>query len=63
MSVATFFACKVLLDVSDRVNFEGLSGNDLLEIALDKVYSIKDMAGGMITFLEAENNEKLINFY
>lgn len=42
---------------------EKITGKELLDIALDTVYDIQDMAGGMIAFLDAENNNSLIDFY
>ena len=41
---------------------EKITGKELLDIALDTVYDIQDMAGGMIAFLDAENNNSLIDF-
>lgn len=35
----------------------------LLQAAIDTIKKLQYMAGGMVIFLEAENNEKLINFY
>ncbi len=61
-SAAGYLIAQMGKNFTDGAN-EMITGNELLEIALDMVYSIQDMAGGMITFLEAENNEKLINFY
>ncbi len=42
---------------------ERITGVELMDIALDIVYDLQDMAGGMIAFLDAENNDSLINFY
>ena len=42
---------------------EKISGVNLLSIALDKVKELQYMAGGMVVFLESENEEKLLNFY
>lgn len=42
---------------------ERITGKELLNIALDTVYDIQDMAGGMIAFLDAENNNSLTEFY
>lgn len=40
-----------------------ISGGELLKLALDKIQSIQDDAGGKYTYLECEDNEKLIHFY
>ncbi|MBR1722156.1 MAG: hypothetical protein IJ727_06710 [Treponema sp.] len=40
-----------------------ISGNELLQIAMETVLDIQYMAGGVITFLECENKQKLLNFY
>ncbi|MBR0150597.1 MAG: hypothetical protein IJP89_04470 [Synergistaceae bacterium] len=61
-SAAGYLIAQLGKNFTGGVN-EMITGNELLEIALDMVYDIQNMAGGMITFLEAENNEKLINFY
>ncbi|MGN0246315.1 MAG: GNAT family acetyltransferase [Lachnospiraceae bacterium] len=40
-----------------------ITGEELLELAWDIVEKIQYMDGGMVTFLEAENSEKLLSFY
>lgn len=40
-----------------------ITGNELLEIAWTKVKEIQYQVGGVITFLEANNEEKLLSFY
>lgn len=40
-----------------------ITGEQLLQAAIDTIKKLQYMAGGMVIFLEAENNEKLINFY
>lgn len=40
-----------------------ITGKRLLEIALDKIMELQYMVGGMVVFLEADNNEKLMKFY
>ena len=40
-----------------------ISGAELLELAWDKIKTAQYMFGGMVTFLEAENEEKLLSFY
>ena len=40
-----------------------ISGAELLELAWDIVAKMQYMGGGVVTFLEAENEEKLLSFY
>ena len=40
-----------------------ITGAELLELAWDKIKATQYMFGGMVTFLEAENEEKLLSFY
>ena len=40
-----------------------ITGEELLKLAWDKIKEIQYLGGGMVTFLEAENEEKLLAFY
>ena len=40
-----------------------ITGEELLKLAWDKIKEIQYLGGGMVTFLEAENAEKLLSFY
>lgn len=40
-----------------------ITGKELVELAWRVVEEIQYMGGGMVTFLEAENEEKLLTFY
>lgn len=40
-----------------------LTGKALLNLAVEQIKEIQYMAGGMVYFLEAENNPKLLKFY
>ena len=42
---------------------KGVTGEQLLKAAIDTIKELQYMAGGMVVFLEAEDNEKLIEFY
>lgn len=42
---------------------EKVTGEQLLQAAFDTIKELQYMAGGMVIFLEAENEEKLIEFY
>ena len=40
-----------------------ISGQELMELAKCKIRELQYMLGGMVTFLEAEANGKLLDFY
>lgn len=40
-----------------------ISGTDLLQMAIEKAYTIQSEVGGRFVYLECEENEKLISFY
>lgn len=40
-----------------------ITGEELLVLAWDKIKEIQYLGGGMVTFLEAEKEEKLLSFY
>ncbi len=40
-----------------------ISGAELLGLAWNKIKEMQYLGGGMVTFLEAENSEKLMSFY
>lgn len=40
-----------------------ITGEELLKLAWDKIKEIQYLGGGVVTFLEAENEEKLLVFY
>ena len=40
-----------------------ITGAELLKLAWDKIKEIQYLGGGIVTFLEAENEEKLLSFY
>lgn len=42
---------------------KNISGAELLELAWEKIKEIQYEIGGIVTFLEAEPTEKLLNFY
>ena len=44
-------------------NNELITGDFLLELAVKKISAIQDEIGGRLTYLECEDNDKLINFY
>jgi hypothetical protein len=42
---------------------EKISGEQLLQAAVETIKELQYMAGGMVVFLEAEDEPKLMNFY
>lgn len=42
---------------------EKITGEQLLQAAIDTIKELQYMAGGMVVFLEAEDEEKLMRFY
>jgi len=42
---------------------ERISGEQLLQAAIETIKELQYMAGGMVVFLEAEDNEELMHFY
>ena len=42
---------------------ERITGGQLLQAAIETINELQYMAGGMVVFLEAEDNEKLMDFY
>lgn len=40
-----------------------ITGEQLLQAAIDTIKELQYMAGGMVVFLEAEENQKLMHFY
>ena len=40
-----------------------ISGQQLLQAAIDTITKLQYMAGGMVVFLEADNDQKLMEFY
>lgn len=42
---------------------EKITGEQLLQAAIDTIKELQYMAGGMVIFLEAEDKDKLMHFY
>jgi hypothetical protein len=42
---------------------KSIAGKELIKLAWDKIREIQYLGGGVVTFLEAENNADLISFY
>lgn len=61
------YNCPAILLAQFGRNFNknslSISGNQLMELVLSKVYEVQAMIGGRILFLECEQQQKLISFY
>lgn len=53
----------LIAQLGKNFNSSILTGKELLSMAIDKIKEIQYMAGGMVVFLEAEDNSKLMEFY
>ncbi len=47
---------------TDNLN-EKISGDKLMELALDQIETIHSLAGGRVVYLECENRPKLLDYY
>lgn len=61
-SLSAYLIAQLGKNFKDGAN-EKISGEQLLGLAIEKIKELQYMAGGMVVFLEAENEEKLIHFY
>lgn len=61
-SAAGYLIAQLGKNYTGGVN-EMITGSELLNLALDVIHSVQSEIGGMIAFLDAENNKSLIDFY
>jgi len=61
-SLSAYLIAQLGKNFKDGAN-EKISGDQLIGLAIEKIKELQYMAGGMVIFLEAENEEKLIHFY
>lgn len=61
-SLSAYLIAQLGKNFKDGAN-KKISGNQLLGLAIEKIKELQYMVGGMVIFLEAENDEKLIHFY
>ena len=61
-TLSAYLIAQLGKNYKDGIN-EKVTGEQLLQAAVDTIKELQYMAGGMVIFLEAENNEKLLNFY
>ena len=61
-TLSAYLIAQLGKNFSDNMG-ERIAGEQLLRAAMDTIKELQYMAGGMVVFLEAEDNEKLIEFY
>lgn len=61
-NLAAYLIAQLGKNFNDRVKGR-ITGEELLEAAIRQVQILQYLAGGMVAFVEAENNDKLLSFY
>ena len=61
-TLSAYLIAQLGKNYGDNAN-ERITGEQLLQAAIDTIKKMQYMVGGMVIFLEAEDNEKLINLY
>jgi hypothetical protein len=61
-SLSAYLVAQLGKNYADGVN-EKISGEQLLQAAVETIKELQYMVGGMVVFLEAEDEPKLMNFY
>lgn len=61
-SLSAYLIAQLGKNYKDGANY-AITGEQLLGLAIEKVKELQYMAGGMVVFLETENEEKLLHFY
>ena len=61
-TLSAYLIAQLGKNYKDRAN-EKITGEQLLQAAVDTIKELQYMAGGMVIFLEAEDNDKLMHFY
>jgi hypothetical protein len=61
-SLSAYLIAQLGKNFTDGAN-EKITGEQLLGLAIEKIKELQYMAGGMVIFLEAENEGKLLKFY
>lgn len=61
-SLSAYLIAQLGKNFNDGAN-EKITGEQLLALAVEKIKELQYMAGGMVIFLEAEDEEKLMHFY
>lgn len=61
-SLSAYLIAQLGKNFKDATN-QAITGEQLLKLAIEKIKELQYMAGGMVVFLETENEEKLLHFY
>ena len=61
-TLSAYLIAQLGKNFKDGAN-EKITGEQLLQSAVDTIKELQYMAGGMVVFLEAEENNKLMHFY
>lgn len=61
-TLSAYLIAQLGKNFHDGVN-EKITGNQLLQAAMETIKELQYMVGGMVVFLETENEEKLLQFY
>lgn len=61
-TLSAYLIAQLGKNYKDGAN-EKITGEQLFRAAIDTIKELQYMAGGMVVFLEAEDNEKLMHFY
>ena len=61
-TLSAYLIAQLGKNFKDGAN-EKITGEQILQAALDTIKELQYMAGGMVIFLEAEDKEKLMHFY
>lgn len=60
--LSAFLIAQLGKNYCDGINNK-ISGEKLMGLALKKIKHVQNMIGGMVVFVEADNKEKLLDFY
>lgn len=61
-TLSAYLIAQLAKNHANGIN-DKISGTQILDAAIDTIKQIQYMAGGMVVFLEAEDNPKLMEFY
>lgn len=61
-NLAAYLIAQLGKNFNDRAKGR-ITGKELLEAAIRQIQSLQYQVGGMVAFVEAENNVKLLSFY
>lgn len=61
-NLAAYLIAQIGKNDADRTD-ERFSGDELLDLAMEQIYRMQYIAGGMVVFLEAVDHPKVVTFY